>query len=160
PVVLVADAEIAGHFQKYSTLGPLLAGVIETNPATMDPTRLHDAAYEVMQPRLERSRTEAVERLEALLASRDPRAVTGIEVLVQAAHQGIVDTLLLTEDETAWGRYDEATGEVATREAFATTGDDLLEAAAAQTLRHGGDVHVLPTGDMPDAAPAAAILRY
>jgi hypothetical protein len=160
PVVLVADAEIGGHFQKYSKLGYLLAGFIETNPAAMDAAQLHDAAYGVMKPRLELRRREAVERLEALVASRDARAVTGIEDLTRAAYQGIVETLLLVEDETAWGRYDDATGEVATGDAFAATGDDLLEAAAVETLRHGGDVHVLPTGDLPDAGPAAAILRY
>ena len=32
PVVLVADAETGGHFQKLAGLGPLLAGVIETDP--------------------------------------------------------------------------------------------------------------------------------
>lgn len=36
PVVLVADAETGGHFQKLSSLGPLLAGVVETNPDAMD----------------------------------------------------------------------------------------------------------------------------
>ncbi|MFO7592385.1 MAG: hypothetical protein R6X23_16115 [Acidimicrobiia bacterium] len=160
PVVLVADAEIGGHFQKYSKLGHLLAGFIRTNPAAMDLAQLHGAAYDIIKPRLELRRREAVERLAALVASRDARAVTGIEELTRAAYQGIVETLLLVEDETAWGRYDEATGEVATGDAFAATGDDLLEAAAVQTLRHGGDVRVLPAGDPWDAAPAAAILRY
>lgn len=59
-----------------------------------------------------------------------------------------------------WGRYDEAVDEVAAGPGFAETGEDLLDAAAARTLRHGGSVHVLPREDTPDDAPAAAILRY
>ncbi len=160
PVVLVADAEIGGHFQKFSALGSLLAGVLEVNPATMDTGQLHHAAYAVMQPRLERGRKEAVERFETLRAGRDTRAVTRIEELVGAAYRGRVDTLLLAEDETVWGRYDQAVDEVATGDVFAATGEDLLEAAAVQTLRQGGDVHLLPLGEMPEATPAAATLRY
>ena len=33
-------------------------------------------------------------------------------------------------------------------------------AAAVRTLRHGGSVHVLPRGEMPEDVPVAAILRY
>ena len=58
PVVLVADAEIGGHFQKLSNLGTLLAGVIEANPEAMDTRQLHAAAYAVMQQRLDAGRGE------------------------------------------------------------------------------------------------------
>jgi hypothetical protein len=160
PVVLVADAEIGGHFQKFSRLGPLLAGVIEVNPASLDAVRLHEAAYAVVRPRLEAGRREAVGRFEALFASRDSRAVTGIEDLVKAAYRGRVDTLLLAEHETVWGRYHEAIDDVATGDEFAATGEDLLEAAAVQTLRHGGEVHLLSKEEMNSPDPAAAILRY
>ena len=48
--VLVADAETGGHFQKLTALGPLLADVIETNPADMDEEALHKAAYAFVRP--------------------------------------------------------------------------------------------------------------
>jgi hypothetical protein len=35
-----------------------------------------------------------------------------------------------------------------------------LDAAAALTLRQGGQVFVLPPDEMPGNAPATAILRY
>jgi hypothetical protein len=40
------------------------------------------------------------------------------------------------------------------------TGEDLLNAAAVETLRTGGEVFVLPETSMPATEPAAAILRY
>jgi len=160
PVVLVADAEIGGHFLKFSSLGPMLAGVIETNPATMDSRQLHDAAYAVMRPRLEQGRREAAERFDALRAVRDPLAVSSVDELVGAAYQGRVATLLLAEDVTVSGSYDAALGRVSVGDAFAATGEDLLESAAVQTLRHAGEVHLLESGEMPDGIPAAAILRY
>lgn len=160
PVVLVADAEIGGHFQKLAALGPLLAGVIETNPAAMDEGALHEAAYALVGPRFDADRRAAFERFQALLGAGDARAATGMDEVVRAAHQGRIDALLLAEGETVWGRYDEAADEVAAGPEFAGTGEDLLDAAAARALRHGGSVHVLPRGEMPDDAPAAAILRY
>ena len=160
PVVLVADAETAGHFQKLGTLGPLLAGVVEANPEAMRQEDLHAAAYAILQPRLDADRRQAVERFAALHGSGDARAATSMEEVVRAAYQGRVDMLLLAEGESIWGRYHEEADELATGEAFAETGEDLLDAAAVRTLRHGGGVYVLPAEEMPDEVAAAAVLRY
>jgi len=159
PIVLVADPEIAGHIKKLGTLGPLLAGVIEINPESMDDTRLHDAAYAVMRPRLDAGRAAAVERFEARLGGRDSRVATGIDGVVRAAYQGRIDTLLLVEHTFLWGRYDQSADEVLTGDTFEITGEDLLEAVAVQTLQHGGAVHLVSQTDIPDP-PVAAILRY
>lgn len=160
PVVLVADAEAGGHFQKHAALGSLLAGIVETDPAAMDEGALHEAAYALVRPRFDADRKAAVEHFQALSGSGDARAATGVDAVVRAAHQGRIDTLLLIEGEPAWGRYNEAADEVAVGPEFAEMGEDLLDTAAARTLRHGGSVHVLPRGELPDDAPAAAILRY
>lgn len=112
-----------------------------------------------MQPQLDVSRKQAVERFAALLGSGDGRAATGMEEVVRAAYQGRVETLLLADDETVWGRFDEEADEVATGQVFAETGQDLIEAVAVQTLRHGGNAYVLPEAEMPQGA-AVAILRY
>lgn len=160
PVVLAADAETGGHFQKLSTLGAQLAGVIEVNPEAMDEKALHEAAYAVMRPHLDAGRREAVERFAALLGSGDARAATGIEQVVRAAYQGRIETLLLAEGKTMWGRYHEAADEVATGSEFAETGEDLLDAAAVQALRQGGSIHVLPNDEISGGNAAVAILRY
>ena len=159
PVVLVADAEIGGHIQKLGTLDPLLAGVIERDPGSLDDAQLHNAAYAVMRPRLDAARTAAVERFETLHGGGDARAATGVDELVRAAYQGRIDTLLLAQDDTVWGRYTEATDDIATGEAFEAAGEDLLEAVAVQTLQHDGAVHLLSPKEMSHR-PAAAILRF
>lgn len=160
PVVLVADAQIGGHFRKLTTLGPQLVGVIDHNPASLDLTQLHAAAYAIMQPRLDQSRNDAVERFEALHGGNDARAVMDVEAVALAASQGRVDTLLLAEDETVLARDDEATDTRSTDAASTASGEDHLEAAAIGTLSHGGAVHLLPREDMPEGTLAAAILRY
>lgn len=160
PVVLVADAETGGHFRKLTKLGPLLAGVIETDPAAMDDAALHEAAYALVQPGFDADRRAALESFAALRGNGDTRAEVGAADVVRAAHHGRVDTLLLAEGDSLWGRYDPEADEVRCGEEFAATGEDLLDAAAAQALRQGGKVFVLPAGDMPDEAKALAVLRY
>ncbi len=161
PVVVAADAEIGGHFQKFSSLGSLLAGVIEVNPEAIEVEQLHEAAYAVMRPRLEEGRRDAVERLEALRGSGDGRAVTGVENVVKAAYGGRVEALLLVEGDSAWGTFDEAADQVLTGDGFAAAGQDLLDAAAVQTLQHAGAVYLLSGDDIPpDVASVAAVLRY
>ena len=160
PVVLVADAQIGGHFRKLTTLGAHLAGVIDRNPASLDLTQLHAAAYAIMQPHLDQSRSDAVERFEALHGGNDARAVTDVEAVATAASQGRIDTLLLAEDETVSGRSDETTDTRSTDAACMASGEDHLEAAAIGTIRHGGAVHLLARENMPEGTLAAAILRY
>jgi len=38
--------------------------------------------------------------------------------------------------------------------------EDLVNATVVETIRHGGDVFVLPQSQMAAANPVAAILRY
>lgn len=153
PVVLVADTEIAGHFRKAADLGPLLAGVLDVNPGSMDDGQLHEAAYAVVRPRLDADRADAVRRVEALLGRQDPRATTDLQEVVAAAQEGRVDTLLLVEEEPR-RNGDDGAGDPA------ASGGDLVEAAAVRTLQRGGTVHVLPREELPAGGPVAAVLRY
>lgn len=111
-----------------------------------------------MEQRLDAGRAQASEHVRALLGTGDSRATTTTDEVVRAAYQGRVDTLLLSEDATAWGHYDEANDQIINGNA--PQAGDLLEAVAVQTLRHGGVVHLLTDGQMPLPVAAAAILRY
>lgn len=160
PVVLIADAEIQGHFQKLSDLGPLLAGVVETNPEALDVSSLHAAAYDVVRPIFDAGRKRAIERLSALLGSRDAHATLDAAEIVKAAHLGRIETLMLAEGAELWGRFDEATGTVSVGDQATADEQDLLDDVAARVLRHGGAVTILAPDEMPEAAPAAAVLRF
>ena len=160
PVVVIADAEIQGHFRKLSHLGPLLAGVVEMNPEALDVSSLHDAAYGIVRPIFDEVRERAVERFAALLGSGDARATVDGRKIIKAAHLGQIDTLMLAEGAELRGHFDEAAGKVSLRGEAAAAGQDLLDVTAASVLRHGGSVMVLPPGEIPETAPAAAVLRF
>lgn len=160
PLVLVADAELGGHFRKACSLGEHLAGVIETNPEALDRQQLHDAAYAVVQDRLDGVRRDAVNQLEALRNKDDGGMATSIEDVVKAAYRGQVDTLLLQMDQPVWGHYDVDHDQVVRAPSPEDIGEDLVQTSAIQTLANGGSVHLLSPDDLTNPPPAAAILRY
>lgn len=160
PLVLVADAEISGHFQQASDLGELLAGVVETNPSSLDTSALHSLAYEQVKERLESGQTEAVTNAAELLGRGDDAATSHIADIVRASHQGRVGTLLINDGEPIWGRYDNEADRLETGPVFEFRGEDLLGIAATETLQHGGTVHVVSPDDLPKETDAVALLRY
>jgi stalled ribosome rescue protein Dom34 len=141
-------------------LGPLLAGVIKTDPDSLDSNTLHGAAYAVMRPQCDASRSQAAEQFAALLGGGGERAATGMEDVISAAYQSRIETLLLAEDVVVWGSYDENADEVTMQGDSAAAGEDLLDHVVVQPPRHRGSVHILPREDVPYKAPAVAILRY
>ncbi|MEO6957700.1 MAG: hypothetical protein ABI137_13230 [Antricoccus sp.] len=157
PLIMVAEAKTIGQFKKISginALGPRLAGVIEANPESLTAQQLHDVACALMQEHLDAPRFDAEERL----GQHDPRATVVIGEVVRAPYQGRVDTIFLPEDETVWGRYEQEIDQIITGSAFEQ--DDLLEAAAVQTLRHGGTIHLFSETDATGPQTAAAVLRH
>lgn len=159
PLVVVADAEIGGHFKKFASLGSNLAGVIAINPAGIDRDELHQRADEAVRERFDAHRLAAMERFASLRGKSDPRAATALEDVLPAAHQGRVDVLFIRETEALTGHFG---SELETR-VFGdddSVSDKLAHEAVVQTLLHGAVVY--PTLDWLDADGdgVAAILRY
>lgn len=160
PLVLVADAEIGGHFRQAGDLGHLLAGVVEFNPHSLYPSALHDLAYPAVKERLDRGRVEALATAAELLGRGDNTAASRLADIVRASRQGRTGTLLLPDGEPVWGRYDSANDSFETGPAYESTGEDLLGTAAMDTLQNGGKVHIVSAGELPQDADAVALLRY
>lgn len=159
PVVVAADAEITGHFQKLNTLGSRLAGTVEINPDALNTGQLHEAAYNVVLPRLEQDRQDALQRFAALLGRGDVHAARSLEDVARAAREGRVDVLFVAQGASVWQRLDETTGQLSPQ-GQPEEGQDLLDVMTAGTLRNGGAVYALSAVEMPEGLPAAALLRY
>ncbi|QNE14583.1 hypothetical protein [Pseudarthrobacter sp. NBSH8] len=160
PLVLVADAEIGGHFQQSSDLGQFLAGVVEVNANALDTSGLHSLAYAKVQGRLDSGRVEALNNAAELLGRGEPTATSDIADIVRASHQGRISTLLLHDGEPIWGHYDREADKLEAGPDFESSGEDLLGVAAIETLQHGGDVHVVSSEELPTETEAVALLRY
>jgi hypothetical protein len=160
PVVLAAPDEVAAVFRRVTKLQGLLpVGVPGTTERLSGQTIMQRAADVVSEHAL-RMRAAASKRLTELYGRG--RAAKGVETVLQAAHTRRVSDLFVASDAEAYGMFDPAAGRVTPLPQDALAADDLLDLAAALTLREGCNVYAVPFADMPEAAgeePLAAILR-
>lgn len=116
--------------------------------------QLREAALAMVQEKRQAEVRGQLDRFGA--ASDGPLACSTPNDVTMAATRGQVDTLFVARDGVCQGAVDRTTGE-----SIPDNGDDdLIEYAAAMTLRNGGQVRVLPLDAMPAGAPMAALLRY
>ena len=87
-------------------------------------------------------------------------ATAGVNDIVKAAYEGRVQHLLAAENGQAMGNFDEATHRARTHPVARLGDEDLINAAAVQTILHGGRVHALPQARVPGNRPMGAIMRY
>lgn len=158
PVVLVAEPELAGQVRTLNSWPELLPDFVNRHPARMRDEDLHAAALALLPTEEERAEP-VLDRINGRLGRGEPTAALKLEEILTAARDGRVDSVLIAEDETIWGRFDEARGTTA---ASGTEGgeEDLLNLAAVMTLATGGAAFSLPRARLPRSVPAAAALRY
>src|SRR5205823_8232385 len=88
------------------------------------------------------------------------RASSTVKEIVKAAFDGRVSDLVLAEGAQYMGSFDEATQRVRGHKQPLAGDEDLLNAAAVQTILHSGQVFVVPANKVPHGAPAVAVFRY
>lgn len=160
PVVIAGDPQVGGHFHRLSRLPNLLADALEVNVDALEPQELHRRVLPLVEPSFGRDLANALDHLHSLRGTGDPRLATAVPDIVKAARYRRIDLLFLPNRGEVWGRFDEATDEVAVRSTPAPGDTELLDQAAADTLANGGSVYALPKDQLPLGAGAAAILRY
>jgi hypothetical protein len=78
-------------------------------------------------------------------------ACEGVQQVLSAALEGRVHQLCAAEATVVHGSLKKHGG---------FENEDLVNAAIVETLRHGGEVFMLPASSMPEGVPLAAILRF
>jgi hypothetical protein len=159
PVILAAEPKIHGHFRELAKWKELLPEGILEFPDAMPTEELHRKACAVFAPLEERTRADALDRLQSLLGNGG-KATTQAEEIVKAARYGRVDRLFLCDGQPLWGFFSESEDRVVAHRDPVEGDDDLLDYAALMTLRQGGNVTLVDRTQLPPAGPAAAILRY
>ncbi len=144
-------------YQEVSDYKWLLDRPVEGNPDHSKPAELQKRALAALQPSLERARDSALETYHDAIgrqeAGHDPSAI------MAAARDGLVESLLLSNEEQCWGiRCDEGERlELVERETDGAV--DLGNEAAVFTLRTGGRVLMCPREKMPEQHTMAAVFR-
>ncbi|PRY70616.1 hypothetical protein B0I08_101753 [Glaciihabitans tibetensis] len=159
PVVLVAGAELSGQLKDAHSFD----ATIEQNPESLSITQLRDASYQSLQAVLDVGRARAQDRYNTLTGRGDSRATGSLRQIVNLAIDGRVEALLVGEgsaESTGWSDPAGASDPVDPSAEPARSTGELLSAAIAATLLHGGEVHTVSDPDGADPRSAGAVLRY
>lgn len=158
PLVLVAVDYLLPIYREANSYQHLLdEGVIE-NPKVLKPAELHERVLPIVEPFFVQSEQAAIGHYREMTSTG--KTSTDIKEAVPAAYYGRVEQLFVAVGMQQWGNFDPQANELQIH-ADAEPGDeDLLNAAAVQTLLNGGKVYAVPPEEVPDAAPLAAVFRY
>jgi hypothetical protein len=155
PLVLAAVNYLLPLYRQASSYPHLLSEAIAGNPDRLSEQELHQRAWPLVEPYFRHAQEKALALYEQLAGTG--RTVRGVQQGVPAACRGEVEVLFVARDRSVWGVVDPASGEVVQHEQPAPGDEDLLNLAAASTLRHRGTVHVLSAEQMPGGALLAGI---
>jgi hypothetical protein len=145
-------------FSRINTYGALVEPGIHGAPDGLDDREIRRRAIELIE---ERERQPGRE----VPADFDKRVGTGhasihIHEIVAAAWEGRVSHLFFQEDARYMGSFDSVRLRVKRTDDPLDSPEDLVESAAYQTIRHGGEARILEGSAMPNGAPVCALFRY
>lgn len=159
PLVLAGVEYLLPIFKEASSYRRVMKEVVRGNPETLSAEELHQKAWEIVRPELEKSQREDKQRYRDLAGKGYTAA--GVQTVVPHAAYGRVDTLFIDIDARRPGSFDPDKNKTAVFDEDSTDGEDLLDLAAVETIKHSGKVYALKKDQMPEEhAAAAAILRY
>jgi len=157
PLVFAGVEYLYPMFRDTAKLNRLVDKPVTGNPDELSVDDLRTQAWSVVEPNFATKQQKAAERLHDQTGSE--KTTSEISEIIQAARQGAVETLLLTDGELRWGVVNEETAEIKMSDASGAQAEELLNYAAVQTLATGGTVYSVPHGDLEEN-PAAAMLRF
>lgn len=160
PLVVAAVDYLVPIFREASRYNAILDENISGNPDGLSPKELHEKALQILEPIFTQKRQETWDAFTAV--QTDEQVVSNVVDVAQVAFQGRVETLFLTVGEPCWGQVNQSTGEVTLEDEPSPENIDVLDFAAVQTLKHGGDVYIVTEEDKVNSLSksAAAVLRF
>ena len=158
PLLLAALPEYHALFASVSHNPHLVKPMVAGNPAAWPIDELRRKAWTVMQPQMAARITSAVEQFGASRPAG--RAAELLDDVAQAARGGRIRLLLIDDQRMVPGHIDPISGRAIEGSLDDPHTDDLLDDLAELTLRNGGEVLMVPSGEMPTHTGVAAVLRY
>lgn len=158
PLVLAGVEYEQAFYRQENTYRHLLDEGIVGNPEGLDQNQLHEAAWEIVEPRFTEARRDILGHYADL--SNTDKTSDMLETILPAAYHGRVRALFIQTNARVWGRFEPDTLSVAVHESSAEGDADLIDLATVYVLEHQGTIYALGKEEMPTDSPQAAIFRY
>lgn len=160
PLILAGVEYLLPIYKEVNTYPNMIDEVIKGNPDLLSAKKLHESAWDILEPRFQAAQEEAVAFYLQLAGQGNERAADTLEEIVPAALQGRVESLFITAGVQQSGVFDPETNEIHIHDQ-PEPGDKLLvNLAAIHTYLKGGVVFVVESDQVPSRTGAAAVFRY
>ncbi|GAP98687.1 baeRF3 domain-containing protein [Leptolyngbya sp. NIES-2104] len=158
PLILACVDYLMPIYREANTYPKLVEEGIHGNVKDDSLGFLHEQAWSIVEPLFAQEQERAVNNYHEL--SSTDLISTKVEETVPAAYYGRIDQLFVPVGVQRWGRFNPDTNEIEIHNEAQPEDEDLLDAAALQTILNGGTVYAVEPDRMPSSAPIAAVFRY
>ncbi|MBN1552252.1 hypothetical protein JW979_12330 [bacterium] len=157
PLVIASVEYLQPIYKDINTYGNLIDQGVYGNPDNLSPEKLHEKAWQVVEPLFKKSRDMKLEAFteyeNAGLASRD------LKTIVIAACSSRIDTMFFKQNSEVWGFWDSKSFSVTIKDKPGPDAEDLIDLAAVETLNSGGTVYPFDDEQL-GGDTIGAIFRY
>ncbi|NJL20408.1 MAG: hypothetical protein HC895_05625 [Leptolyngbyaceae cyanobacterium SM1_3_5] len=158
PLVLAGVSYLLPIYQEANTYNFIVENGIQHNTKERSAQELHAEAWTIVEPQFEAEKQKAIDYYHESIAAG--KGSNDLNEVIQGAFYGRVEQLFVPVGVQKWGHFDSEAMELEVHEDAQPGDENLLNAAAVQTLFHGGIVYAVEPEKVPDDAPVAAVFRY
>jgi len=158
PLIAAGVEHEIALYRRVNTYPHLIEPGIHGAPDGLEGGEMHRRALDLLAEREAQMGTEVPADFDKRVGTG--HASTHIQEIVAGAYEGRVSHLFLQQNASYMGSYDTVRQRVKHTEDPLDSPVDLIDAAAEQTVRHGGTVKILPSSAMPNGVPVCALMRY
>ena len=155
-LIVAADDSLFSLYKNINSYQGLLDEHLNGNAKQMNNKELREKSWEIIGSHIHDYLEDIKERYMELKSS--DKSSADLEKIVEAAHYGKVDTLVLNKLAEKAGVFVEDQNEVKLMDN--TKDYDLYNYAAVETIKNGGSVYSIEKDEMPEENDILAIYRY
>jgi hypothetical protein len=154
PIVLCGVESQRTIYRQVNTHPGVMEEGVQGSPESFTGVEMHHRALVIAQEHFSQPARKALALWEKVAGGE--RASTSFPDIVKAAFEARIAHLFVAENAQAMGVFDRSTMQMRVQGRH----EDLVNAAAMQTIAYGGDVFVCKPEDVPGGSQMAAILRF
>lgn len=159
PLILAGVEYLLPIYQEANTYPHLVDTILAVeNIGVLDPEAVHQQAWAVVEPQYTQSQAAAIDHYHELAGTG--KTSTDLKEAVAAAYYGRIDQLFVALGMQQWGNFDPQAESLHVHSEAEPGDEDLLDAAAVQTVLNGGTVYAVQPEQIPDQGTLAAVFRY
>ncbi len=158
PLVLAGVSYLLPIYHEANTYNFIVEEGIQHNTKQQTAEELHAEAWAIVEPLFEADQQKSIDYYHESIAAG--KGSNKLDEVIQGAFYGRVEQLFVPVGVQKWGHFDPGSMQLEMHNDAQPGDEDLLNAAAIQTIFHGGTVYAVEPEKVPDDAPIAAVFRY